>query len=259
MTAPGWFRYSSMDCIVLAAGYATRLYPLTREFPKPLLPVAGRSILDRLLDKAFAVPEVGNVTVVTNARFHHHFESWRESRPESPRISLVNDGSTTNENRIGALRDLALAVEAAGPAGPTIVLAGDNLFEFELTDFVDFFRQREADCITTHHLEDVERLKRTGVVQIGQEWRVIGFQEKPEEPNSHWAVPPFYLYTRETLLESLPDFLTDGGNADAPGSFIPWLLARKTVFAFPFEGERYDIGNLESYQSVRRAFGETVE
>jgi glucose-1-phosphate thymidylyltransferase len=248
-----------MDCIVLAAGYATRLYPLTQDFPKPLLPVAGRSILDRITDKAFAVAEVEEVTVVTNARFYHHFERWRESRRESTRISLVNDGSTANENRIGALRDLALAVEAAKPGGPTIVLAGDNLFEFELTAFVDFFKQKEADCVTTHHIEDLQRLRRTGVVQLGEQWRVFDFQEKPQEPKSHWAVPPFYLYTRETLLEELPDFLTEGGEADAPGSLIPWLLTRKPLYAFPFQGERYDIGNLESYRSVRRAFGEAVE
>jgi glucose-1-phosphate thymidylyltransferase len=248
-----------MECIILAAGYATRLYPVTENFPKPLLPVAGRSILDRLMDKALAVAELEGITVVTNARFFDHFDQWRSGRPEESRINLVDDGSTANENRIGALRDLALAVEAAQPAGPAIVLAGDNLFDFELTDFVDFFRSRETDCITTHRLEEKERLQRTGVVEVDNRWRVESFQEKPEEPRSHWAVPPFYLYKRETLLEDLPDFLAEGGEADAPGSFIPWLLRHKPVHAFPFHGERYDIGNLESYTAVRRAFGEESE
>lgn len=248
-----------MESIILAAGYATRLYPLTENYPKPLLPVAGRSILDRLVDKAFALVELEQVAVVSNHRFFDHFDRWRHGRPEKSRIRLVNDGSTTNENRIGALRDLALAVEAAQPAGPTIVLAGDNLFDFELTDFVDFFESRETDCITTHRLEEQERLQRTGVIEVDDRWRVRSFQEKPREPKSHWAVPPFYLYGRETLLESLPDFLTEGGEADAPGSFIPWLLGRKPIHAFPFEGERYDIGNLESYAAVRRTFGESLE
>lgn len=248
-----------MECVILAAGYATRLYPLTEQFPKPLLPVAGRSILDRLADKAFAVEELDKLTVVTNDRFVDQFERWRQSRPEASRISLVNDGSRTNENRLGALRDLALAVEAVLPEGPTIVLAGDNLFDFELTDFVEFFHPRKADCITTHRLEKREHLQRTGVVEVSDAWRVESFQEKPEEPRSHWAVPPFYLYTRETLREDLPDYLTAGGNADAPGSLIPWLIERKPVYAFPFRGERYDIGNLESYAEVRRAFGEKIE
>ncbi|MFW5976297.1 MAG: nucleotidyltransferase family protein [Alkalispirochaetaceae bacterium] len=248
-----------MECIILAAGYATRLYPLTKNVPKPLLPVAGRAILDRLLDKALAVEELEGITVVTNARFFDHFDRWRSGRPEASRISLVNDGSTANENRIGALRDLALAVESDQPTGPAIVLAGDNLFDFELTEFVDFFRTRETDCITTHRIEETARLQRTGVVEIDRAWRVKSFQEKPKEPRSHWAVPPFYLYRRETLVKDLPEFLAEGGDADAPGSLVPWLLARKPLHAFPFQGERYDIGNLESYTAARRAFGEDLE
>jgi glucose-1-phosphate thymidylyltransferase len=252
-----------IDCIILAAGYATRLYPLTRDIPKPLLPVAGRTILDRLVDKATEVDSLGEIIVVTNGRFYPQFDIWRAGHPLADRIILVNDGSTDNDNRLGALMDLSLASEYRGGGGhttdrPALVLAGDNLFDFALTDFVSFFRSKDTDCITTHHLPEVERLRRTGVVEVDSSWRVRSFQEKPAHPKSNWAVPPFYLYTPATLQTDLPAFLRDGHDGDAPGSFIPWLLARKAVHAFPFEGTRYDIGNMESYRQVRATFGEEL-
>lgn len=251
-----------IDCIILAAGYATRLYPLTRDIPKPLLPVAGRTILDRLVDKAMEVDSLGEILVVTNGRFYPQFDVWRSRHPQAHRIILVNDGSTDNDNRLGALTDLALASEyrrGAAADRPALVLAGDNLFDFRLTDFAAFFQSKGTDCITTHHLPEVEQLQRTGVIEVDSFWRVSSFQEKPVHPRSQWAVPPFYLYTATTLRQDLTEFLRDGHDGDAPGSFIPWLLSRKPVHAFPFEGTRYDIGNLESYRQVRAAFGEDVE
>lgn len=283
-----------MTCIVLAAGYATRLYPLTRDFPKPLLEVAGRSILDRVIDNALRVPELDRIVVVTNARFVGHFEAWRDRRfggggdgngrgttagggaagagraagaPGGTRaaaggggglpaaaVTVVNDGSTANENRLGALADLHLAVEREHVDSDALVLAGDNLFEFELADFAAFYREMGADCITAHELSDVEQLRRTGVVELAEDGRVLEFAEKPAEPRSSWAVPPFYLYTRRTLRERLPAYLAQGGEGDAPGSFVPWLTRRAPVYAFRFEGARYDIGNRESYERVARIF-----
>lgn len=246
-----------MTAIILAAGYATRLYPLTRDFPKPLLEVAGRSILDRIVDNVRRVAEVQRLVVVTNARFATHFERWRDGRfadAPGPRVDIVNDGSTSNANRIGALADLHLAVEEADVDGDALVLAGDNLFDFELADFVAFFRDAGCDSITAHELSDVEQLRRTGVAELADDGRVLHFAEKPPEPRSTWAVPPFYAYTRRTLRERLPAFLAHGGEGDAPGSFIPWLIERAPVYAFRFEGARHDIGNRESYERVSRLF-----
>lgn len=266
-----------MTCIILAAGYATRLYPLTRDFPKPLLEVAGRSILDRVIDNALRVPGLDRIVVVTNARFAGHFEAWRDRRFSggaaaggdagggaagaarggdlpAAAVTVVNDGSTANENRLGALADLHLAVEREHIDSDALVLAGDNLFDFELADFAAFFREVGADCITAHELSEVEQLRRTGVVELADDGRVIEFAEKPAEPRSNWAVPPFYLYTRRTLRERLPAYLRQGGEGDAPGSFVPWLTARAPVYAFRFEGARYDIGNRESYERVARIF-----
>jgi glucose-1-phosphate thymidylyltransferase len=254
--------------IILAAGYATRLYPLTRDFPKPLLEVAGRSILDRIVDNARRVSGMQRLVVVTNSRFASHFEAWRDARfgaggraaggraadSGGPRVDIINDGSTSNANRIGALADLHLAVEEADVDGDALVLAGDNLFDFELTDFAAFFRDAGCDCITAHELSDVEQLRRTGVAELSDDGRVLHFAEKPAEPRSTWAVPPFYAYTRRTLRERLPAFLRQGGEGDAPGSFLPWLIERAPVYAFRFEGARHDIGNRESYERVSRLF-----
>lgn len=266
-----------MTCIILAAGYATRLYPLTRDFPKPLLDVGGRSILDRIVDNALRVPDLDRVVVVTNARFRSHFESWAaarfggsgsrgggngrsgEGRQETGRgvaCEVVSNGSTSNADRLGALADLHLAVEDAQVDADALVLAGDNLFDFELADFAQYFQEVDGECITAHELADVEALRRTGVVELSDDDRVLDFAEKPAEPASRWAVPPFYAYTRRTLRERLPAYLGQGGEGDAPGSFIPWLLTRVPVYAFRFEGSRYDIGNRESYERVQRLFSD---
>ncbi|MFO8063860.1 MAG: nucleotidyltransferase family protein [Spirochaetota bacterium] len=244
-----------MTCIILAAGYATRLYPLTRDFPKPLLDVAGRSILDRIVDNAMRVPELSRIVVVTNEHFLSQFETWRVKRFGSDaKVRVVNDRSTSNEKRLGALSDLNLAVEEADVDEDALVLAGDNLFDFELADFAAFYFSTGTDCITAHEVSDLERLRRTGVVELAEDGRVLSFAEKPKNPASSWAVPPFYAYTRETLRRRLPAYLGQGGEGDAPGSFIPWLIKRTPVYAYCFEGERYDIGTRDSYERVVELF-----
>lgn len=250
-----------MIAIVLAAGYATRLYPLTKDVPKPLLDVAGRSILDRVVDNAEGVTDLREFVVVTNHRFVDHFQRWADARRSSSqrKVTVIDDGSTSNENRLGALGDLKLAVDVLIEHGfdePVLVLAGDNLFDFELSDFAAFAGERGSDCITAHRLDDVEALRRTGVVELTRDNRVLSFAEKPAEPRSTWAVPPLYVYRPETLKEELPIFLSENNESDAPGSFIPWLIQRKPVYAFPFTGDRYDIGNLDSYEAAQRVFEE---
>ena len=238
-----------MKCVVLAAGYATRLYPLTLDTPKPLLDVAGRSILDRILDKVERIREIDEVILVSNHKFFRDFSAWASGRSFPWKLTVIDDGSTGNENRLGAVADLDFAVRESNIRDDALVLAADNLFDFELNDFALFFYEKKADCITTHSLSDPEKLRRTGVIEIDKNWKVLTFEEKPRNPKSEFAVPPFYLYRGDTL-PLVRRFLEEGGNPDAPGNFVPWLIGRRDVYAFYFEGRRYDIGSPETYRTA---------
>jgi len=242
-----------MKAVILAAGYATRLYPLTKDKPKSLLEVAGKTILEHILLKIAKVDMVDRVYIVTNARFFEQFQRWVENYHYSKEITVLNDGTTDNDNRLGAIADLQLVIDVAGLDDDLLVLAGDNLFDFELSDFVEFYQKHPFDMVTAHELNDMAQLKRTGVITVNADSQVTTFEEKPQEPQSNLAVPPFYIYRRDTL-PLLRKYLDEGQNPDAPGNFIPWLLTRKPVYAYQFQGRRYDIGTLESYQEVCRIF-----
>jgi len=243
----------TVKCALLAAGYATRLYPLTKDKPKALLDVGGRTILDRILDKVERVETVDEILIVTNARFHGCFEEFIMRRGSRKKIRCLNDGTYYNDCRLGALADLRFVVMEAPVDDELMVLGADNLFDFELSDFASFFHRVQADCITTHRIEHIDALRRTGVIEIADDRRVRSFEEKPHSPKSNFAVPPFYIYTRATL-HLLDEYLNSGENPDAPGNFIPWLLRRRPVYAYEFSGRRYDIGSHESYAEACRIF-----
>lgn len=242
-----------MICLILVAGYATRLYPLTENNPKSLLEIAGKTILQHILEKVERVSSIDTVCLVSNARFIDQFESWVKAYPTRLNIEIVNDGSTTNENRLGAVGDIQLAISRKKINEPVLVLAGDNLFDFELADFVNFHHNVNTSCITVHELKDEQQLRRTGVAELNNEGKVISFEEKPVKPRSNLAVPPFYIYT-EAALRLFERYLEEGNNADAPGYFIPWLINREEVYAYKFSGQRYDIGTIDSYESTRKLF-----
>lgn len=242
-----------MKCIILAAGYATRLYPLTKNTAKPLLEVAGKPILKHILEKVERIDVVDDIYIVTNNKFYPDFVNWVEHNPSEKEITVINDQTTTNDNRLGAIADIQYVIREESLAGDVLVLAGDNLFDFELTDFVDFYQTTKADCITTHQLDDIEEIKRTGVVEVDDNKIVTSFEEKPEHPKSNLAVPPFYIYQKETL-PLIDQYIDEGNNPDAPGHFVPWLIKHKNVYAYEFSGQRHDIGTLESYEKVQALF-----
>lgn len=242
-----------MKCILLAAGYATRLYPLTKDKPKSLLKVGGITILEHILKKVEKVDSIDCIYIVSNDRFYNQFARWVEGYTSFKEIKVLNDLTTSNDNRLGAIADIKFAIDSENIEDDILVMAGDNLFDFELKDFETYYRKVGHDCITVHELNSTEDLRRTGVVEIDQNYKVISFEEKPKEPKSNLAVPPFYIYQKNTL-NLFGKYISEGNNPDAPGNFIPWLIKYKDVYAFKFKGTRYDIGTIESYEAVQKLF-----
>ena len=242
-----------MKCILLAAGYATRLYPLTKSRPKSLLLVGGKTILEHILEKVEKVESIDCIYIVSNGKFYPQFVQWVEKYNSSKVIKVLNDHSTSNENRLGAIGDIKFAIDKENIEDDILVMAGDNLFDFDLRGFEAYYRKVGHDCITVHELNNKEELKKTGVVELDENCRVISFEEKPREPKTNLAVPPFYIYQKSTL-PLFSRYLSEGNNPDAPGNFIPWLIKHKDVYAFKFKGRRYDIGTPESYEKVQKEF-----
>ena len=241
--------------VVIAAGYATRLYPLTENFPKPLLKVGGSTILGRLMDDIDPMPEITKHVIVTNHRFVKHFEKWlKDSHFEKP-VTLIDDGTTSNDNRLGAVKDLLLAVEREQIDEDMLVIAADNILDFSLKGFVEYFKEKKTSLIMCHHEPELKKLQRTGVIAVDDDMRVLEMQEKPEKPVSNWAVPPFYLYRREDL-PLIKDSLNNGCGFDAPGNLAHYLCDRTPMHAWPMPGKRHDIGTMDSYREAQEMFGE---
>lgn len=242
-----------MQCVLLAAGYATRLYPLTEDRPKALLPVAGRPILEHVLE-ALVPLALERIILVTNHRFADQFATWLHASGWADSVVLADDGSQTNADRRGAIGDLAWIIEECSLDDDLLVMAADNLFEFPMADFVRFAQQKMADCITVHHLDDATRLRQTGNAVLAADGRLTAFAEKPNQPISHWAVPPFYIYRKETL-PLVRQYLAEGGSPDAPGHFLPWLLVQRPVYGLVVTGLIFDVGTADSYREVQTVYG----
>lgn len=244
-----------MKCLILAAGYATRLYPLTENFPKPLLEVGGKTILDWLVDDIASCGKVDEFVVISNHKFAHHFEEWAAARKG---ITVVDDGTSTNETRLGAVKDILFACGKLSIDDDLLVIAGDNVLDFSLTRFIDYALDRGTSCIMRYWEPSEPRLHKSGIVEIAGEGcdnpdRVVSMEEKPSEPKSHWCCPPFYYYTREDA-GLLAEGIAAGCGTDAPGSFAAWIASRSILSAMEMPGSRYDIGNLESYRAVCAAY-----
>ncbi len=242
-----------MDCILLAAGYATRLYPLTENKPKALLEMGKKTILDWVVEKIERIDEVNNIYIVTNHRFADQFEDWKKTYSGNKNVEVLDDGTTNNDNRLGAIGDMKFVIDKKNINDEIFVLASDNIFDFELTDMMDLYHDKNADVISAHYIEDLETLKSMGVVELGDENRVVGFIEKPSEPKSHYGAPPFYIYRKETI-SLIDQYLKEGNNPDAPGHFIPWLITKTPVYAYTFDVMTIDIGTPKSYYEAQKLF-----
>lgn len=235
-----------MKCIILAAGYATRLYPLTENFPKPLLEVGGKPILNHLIEDIQSM--IDEFVVVTNHKFADIFTEWAKTRSN---LRIIDDLTKTNETRLGAVKDIQLAAQDIGD--DVLVMAGDNLLDFSLKEFVAFYKEKKTSCVMCHEENDLKKKQKTAIITVDEKNKILTYEEKPKEPKGNLAVPPFYIYTSEDI-KRIPDALNEGCGYDAPGSFAAWLSHRTIMHAYRMSGHRYDIGDLESYEKVKKVF-----
>ena len=250
-----------MKCVVIAAGYATRLGELTKNFPKPLLKIGENTILGRMLDDIDTIPEIDEHIIITNHKFAHIFEDWRIERlsvpsgfPARKPITIVDDGTETNDTRLGAVCDLLFAMDKLSINDDLLVVAADNLLFFSFSEFVKFAQQKQTSCIMCHEQPSIEKLQRTGVVELDENNRVLGMEEKPQVPKSHWAVPPFYIYLKKDL-DLVRHSVENGCGKDAPGNLAHYMVDHTTMHAWPMSAGRFDIGSLDTYYEAVKRFG----
>lgn len=240
-----------MKCLILAAGYATRLYPLTENFPKPLLEVGNKTILDWLVDDIDESKLVDEYVVISNHKYAHHFVEWAKSK--SQKVTVVDDGTSTNETRLGAVKDIQYAIDELHLDDDVLVIAGDNVLDFSLTKFIEYANTKQASCIMRYYESDDKKLLKCGVVTIDENDKIVNMTEKVSNPATHWCTPPFYYYIKEDARR-VKDALEAGCGFDAPGGFFVWLCKQTDAYAMEMPGKRYDIGNLESYEAVKAEY-----
>lgn len=247
-----------MKNIVIAAGYATRLGELTKNFPKPLLKIGESTILGRMLDDIDQIPEIDEHIIVTNHRFASIFEDWAKQQSYTKKITVIDDGTSTNDTRLGAVRDLQFAIEQAKVNDDMLVVAADNLLFFSFQGFVDFAKAKGTPCIMCHEQKELSKLQRTGVVVLDEDNKVLNMEEKPQEPKSTWAVPPFYIYNKENI-PMIMHAIENGCGFDAPGNLAHYMVDNVTMHAWPMAGTgenlRFDIGSLDTYNEACEKYG----
>ena len=247
-----------MKNIVIAAGYATRLGELTRNFPKPLLKIGDKSILERMLDDIDCIEEITEHIIVTNHLFAPVFEAWKEGMAYRKPVTIMDDGTSTNETRLGAVCDLLFAMEKLALDDDLLVVAADNLLFFSFQGFVAFAKDKGTSCIMCHEQKELIKLQRTGVVVLDEKNQVLNMEEKPLQPKSTWAVPPFYIYLKKDL-DLVRNAVVNGCGKDAPGNLAHYLCEHTVMHAWPMAGTgenlRFDIGSVDTYREACERFG----
>jgi glucose-1-phosphate thymidylyltransferase len=245
-----------MKVIILAAGYATRLYPLTLTQPKPLLPVADKPMIEYVLDNLAPIGGLDRIYVVTNSKFAGHFQKWaddyRQNKAELD-FSIVNDGSTDDSNKLGAIGDLHLVLVREKINDDVIVVAGDNLFSEQLAEFGDFCREKQSPVLAVYDVGDLEEVKKYNSISVDGTGRITFFEEKPKNPTSTLTGIALYYYPKATL-SLIRQYVAEGNNPDQPGRLIQWLYPRVPVHTWKVPGLWYDIGSKETLEQANRIF-----
>lgn len=244
-----------MKAIILVAGYATRLYPLTKNTPKPLLKVGGKAIIDHIIEEVNTLDAVDSIFVISNHKFAKNFEEWASDKTNPKPITVIDDGTDSDETKRGAIGDIQYTIEQGNIDDDVVIIAGDNLFTYSLKEYYDFYKTKNADCVCVKQFDDMEMIKQLGVVLMDENNRVIDLEEKPQNPKSNKAAFATYMYTRETV-KMVREYLDEGNSPDAPGYFLQWLHKKKPVYGYVMNGECYDIGTHKALAEVREIYGE---
>ena len=245
-----------MKLIILAAGYATRLYPLTLNQPKPLLPVAGKPMLEHVIDNIATIRAIDHAYIVTNAKFVSHFENWAREY-QHPKLNfgftIINDQSTDDSNKLGAIGDMHLVLTQCDVKDDIIVVGGDNLFSEDLAEFGDYCKQKDAPVTGVYDVGDLEQIKKYNAIVIDEKNRITYFEEKPKEPQSTLTGIALYYYPK-WVLPLIHQYIEDGNNPDQPGRLVQWLYPRVPFYVWKVPGLWYDVGSIETLEEANRVF-----
>jgi glucose-1-phosphate thymidylyltransferase len=248
-----------MKVIILAAGYATRLYPLTLNQPKPLLPVAGKPIIEHVLDNLAPIGGIDRVYVVTNAKFAGHFLKWSESYHASKpnlQFTIVNDGTTNDADKLGAIGDIHYVLDTQHVNDDLMIVAGDNLFSEKLGGFGQFCREKNAPVLALYDVGDLEQIKKYSSISVAADSRITAFEEKPKHPTSTLAGIALYFYPKSTI-PLIKQYVAEGNNPDQPGRLVQWLYPRTPVYTWRVPGLWFDIGSKETLKQANIIFGKS--
>jgi len=247
-----------MQVLILAAGYATRLYPLTLDKPKPLLPVAGKPMLEHIIDHLSTVKDLGEMFIVTNQKFVSHFTQWSEKyRKEKTAFNfkVINDGSTSDTDKLGAIGDIHLVITKENVTGDLVVVAGDNLFDSSLAPFVEFARAGKSPVLAVYDVGDLEQIKKYNSINLDKDGIITFFEEKPKNPTSTLTGIALYYFPAD-VVEMIKTYINEGNNPDQPGRLIQWLYPRVPVRTWRVPGRWFDIGSKETLEEADRIFGQ---
>jgi len=243
-----------VDAIILAAGYATRMYPLTKDKPKSLLEVSGKPIIEHIIKKIESLDSIKKIYIITNNKFEKHFNQWLHNFDANKPIEIINDGTTSNDDRLGALGDISYAINEKNIEDDMLVVAGDNLFEVSLDQIFSIFEKKKHNSIVLHDVKDIELAKYYGVVEI-KDNIVVDFEEKPANPKSTLISTGIYLFTKKTI-NLIEKYISQGNNPDKTGDFIEWLYKREKIYAHITDKSWYDIGSFEQLEEANKHYKE---
>ncbi len=240
-----------MKCIILCAGYATRLYPLTLNKPKALLPLKEKLLLDHIVEKIEEIKDINEIFVVTNDKFYENFVDWKESREFSKKIVIINDNTKENGARLGGIGDLWFVIEKENIKEDLFVIAGDNLFDFNLNGFVNFFKEKKKkNTIGLYDIKDLSKASNFGILEINKDNKITSFEEKPEHPKSSLVSTALYLYTKEEL-KKIEEYMKTDNSKEGPGYLIPYFMNFQDVNGYVFNGKWWDVGSKEIYEEIK--------